>query len=50
MKLDNEQLKIILGGFDAKTAGIGVLITGIIAFFSGFLDGYINPKKCNNLW
>lgn len=48
IKLSDKELLHVKGGFE-KSIGLTVIIGGLIAFISGVLDGYINPKKCNNL-
>ena len=29
------------------TTGIAVIITGVVVFVMGIIDGLTNPKKCN---
>lgn len=48
IKLDDKDLILVRGGFD-KGVSISIIVGGLIAFISGLLDGYINPKRCNNL-
>ena len=39
---------MVKGGFE-KEIGISLIIGGIVAFISGLFDGYMNPKRCNNV-
>lgn len=48
MKLCDQELKEIYGGA-FKEAGFMFIITSVIAFFSGVLEGYTNSNKCNNI-
>ena len=48
IKLSDKDLILVRGGFE-KGIGLSIIVGGLIAFISGILDGYINPKKCNNL-
>ena len=45
-KLDIEQLEKIKGG-EGITIWTGLLITAIIIFISGVIEGITNPSKCN---
>ena len=42
---DSETKKINGGG--QISAGIIVIITGLVSTFLGFIDGYSNPMSCN---
>ena len=44
-KLNDKELSEVSGGF---SWGIAALVAAGIVFISGLLDGYINPKTCNN--
>lgn len=44
-ELTKNEMKKINGG--ASAVLIGTIVTVIIAFVSGVLNGYSNPKKCN---
>lgn len=48
MKLCEQELKNIYGG-TFKEAGLVFVITSVIAFISGVLEGYTNSNKCNNI-
>lgn len=48
MKINENELKNIYGG-TFKEAGAVFIITSIIAFLSGVLEGYTNSNKCNNI-
>ena len=45
-ELKNEEMQAISGGADPLI--ITAAITGIITFITGILQGYSNPRKCNN--
>lgn len=44
-ELTKSEMQKINGG--ASAVLIGTVVTAIIAFVSGILNGYSNPKKCN---
>ena len=44
-ELNNNELFEINGGF-AKI-GAFTIVSAIISFIAGLVDGYINPQKCN---
>lgn len=44
--VSNENLKEVKGGAINWTAAAGV--GAFLSFIIGIIDGYINPKKCNN--
>ncbi len=45
-KLSETEMKNIEGG--ASPFIIVSVVTGLITFITGILNGYSNPKKCNN--
>lgn len=45
-EIKKEEMKKIEGG--ANPLIITAAITGIITFITGILQGYSNPRKCNN--
>ena len=44
-ELKTEEMKEINGG--VNTVVLGEVISAVIAFISGLLYGYSNPKKCS---
>ena len=42
--LSNESLEKINGGGKS----LWFIIGGLVAFLSGFVNGLVNPSKCNN--
>ena len=44
-RLDNEEMLSIKGG--AISLKVVSFIGGAIVFLIGFVDGFINPKRCN---
>ena len=46
IKLSDNELMDITGG--SSKLSMTLIVGGLIAFISGILDGYMNPKKCNN--
>ena len=45
IELNNNELFKIYGGF--TKVGVISIVSALIAFISGLVDGYINPQKCN---
>ena len=43
-----ELLKIQGGGIKEVMSFVGLAVGAAVTFFIGFLDGYINPTKCNS--
>ena len=44
-RMDNNSLGKINGGFSVWT---GLAIAAIVVFIAGILEGFTNPKECNN--
>ncbi|MGM9882416.1 MAG: class IIb bacteriocin, lactobin A/cerein 7B family [Bacilli bacterium] len=44
--LTNEEMEKVNGG--ANSLLIVSVVAGLITLVTGILDGYSNPKKCNN--
>ncbi len=42
--IDNKEMEKITGGADL--AGIALVVTAIVIFISGFINGYTNPERC----
>lgn len=45
-ELNKEEMKSVNGGVSA--AAIVSIVVGVVTFIVGALEGYTNPKKCNN--
>lgn len=45
-ELNKEEMKTVNGG--VSVAAIVSIMVGAITFIVGALEGYTNPKKCNN--
>lgn len=47
MVLENENLKMIVGGGTAKNIGLGLFFAAFGSFIVGIIDGFLRPLKCN---
>lgn len=39
--------KIVGGATVSSCVGVSLVVTAIIAFITGIIDGYTNPRRCN---
>ena len=47
IKLNENELSNIEGGASVSTVvGIGMIITAVVTFISGIINGYTNPEGC----
>lgn len=47
MVLENQELKMTIGGTSAKKVGIGIFLAALGSFIVGIIDGFLRPLKCN---
>jgi lactobin A/cerein 7B family class IIb bacteriocin len=45
IELNNNELFKVYGGF--TNIGAISIVSALVAFIAGLVDGYINPQKCN---
>ena len=46
-KLDDNMLEKVNGG-SLEWVGVGLLVTALVVFLSGVLEGFTNPGRCSN--
>ncbi len=44
--LENKEMEKVEGG-GVSWVGIGLVVTAVVIFLAGFIDGLTNPSKCN---
>ena len=47
MVLENQELKMTIGGGSGKKVGIGIIIAARGSFIVGIVDGFLRPLRCN---
>ena len=47
MRLTENELALIQGGGSGWIYGLVAVIGALVSLVAGFIDGYLNPLKCN---
>lgn len=45
-KIDDDKLDLIKGG-EIGTVWVFVIVSAVVVFLSGVIEGFTNPSKCN---